>query len=116
VLSKLTAPLGDKATLTVTMRLDACRANGGVIRTNSDTLPLPDSIVVTYRNDHSNVETLPERRFRAGEIETSTSEWQLNGEDTQMTFVVEPQPDGTKRVVVSMAPAKPKKTKVDEEK
>jgi hypothetical protein len=110
----VTNKLKDQDLFKVEIVMEAYRKEGTVIRVGDRTIPIPNSIVGTYRH-HRQDESVPERRFRTDGIEVSTSEVNLQGSLLQTTFVATSKPDGTKQMVVTLANARPKDTKVDSE-
>jgi hypothetical protein len=74
------------------------------------TLPTPDEIVARFRLHH-HVEIVEEHRYRTNDgVEAFSARIDdLLGTDRQATFVAIPQPDGSKRLVVALGEAEPKR-------
>lgn len=74
-------------------------------------MPLPDRIVGTIRV-HQRMEMVDETRFRLGNAEMSTTNFEIMGEGRQFTIVSLRQEDGTHQIALSVGPTRPPKTEV----
>ncbi len=68
------------------------------------------SAITTTARIKRTLQKIPERRFRSGNIELSTSELTLFGEQRQFSLVAERQPDDTVQMKIVVGPVAPART------
>jgi hypothetical protein len=90
------------------LRIDTRERQGLHMMIHGVQLPGPTAVISTARIIRE-VHQIPERRFRLGELEVTTSEMNILGEHRQVSLVREPRPDGSTQLKLSIGPANPSK-------
>jgi hypothetical protein len=103
----------DMFRLTIDMREK--RASGTTLLADAQVFPVPEEIEAMLRV-HVTEELVPERRFRIGSTEMLATELTLGEQFVQSTVILEPQTDGTRKIVhIALGPAQPEDVDVERE-
>lgn len=93
----------------VQLRIDMQNYRQMQVSIRGEAVPTPTMIIATVKIIRE-VEVVPERRFRMGDVEVTTSEIEMFGTDRQVTLLAQPLPDGSRQLKMSVGPTRPVRT------